>query len=119
MIPEIIKETENVFSGITEVIFKGIKGIILAFSFLIFSRFLDVVFGIYWLSNQNIFLIGIILFSFYSIFINYKKFNYYYLLGWIVGISIMLILNIITPSKALRYIVIPIIVLIIRKLFFP
>jgi len=118
MIPEIIRDTENVFSGIADVLFKGLKGTVLAFTFLIVSRFLDVVFGIYWLSNDNIFIIGILIFSFYYIFINHKKLTAYYLLGWIVGISAMLIFNMISAFKALTYIGVPILVMIIRRLLY-
>ncbi|MDD4049722.1 MAG: hypothetical protein PHX47_01815 [Candidatus ainarchaeum sp.] len=118
MIPEIIKDTEYVVSGVTDIFVKAITGIVLAFLFLIFSRYLDVVFGVYWLSNHYIFLFGIIIFSFYHIFVNYKQFTAYYLLGWILGIFGMVVINLITTSKALIYIAIPLVVLAIRRLLF-
>lgn len=118
MISEIFKDTEYVFSGITDIFYKAVKGLILSFLLLLISRFLDVVFGVYWITNEQLLIILILGVSFYHSFISYKKFTSFYIAGWVIGIYTMVFFNLIPSSKALIYILIPIVVLTIRKLIF-
>lgn len=113
---EIIKDTEYVVIGTTDIFLKALKGLLISFSFLIISRFLDLVFGFFWLTEQNIFIFLILGLSLYSSFIKYRKFTYFYIIGWGVGIFLMVSFNFIDSSKALIYISIPIIILTFRKL---
>ncbi len=116
MASEIVKDTEYVVSGVTDIFLKALKGFILSFLLIILSRFLDIVFGFSFLTNEQIIIIIVFGFSFYHSFIKYKKFTSFYIAGWIVGIYLLVFLNFIPSSKALVYILIPVIILTFRKL---
>ncbi len=118
MTSEIIQDIEYVFSGVTDIFLKALKGLILSFSLLIISRFLDIVFGVSWITNEQLLMVFILCFSFYHSFISYKKFTAFYVAGWVIGIYAMVFLNLIPSSNALVYILIPIVVITIRKLLF-
>ncbi len=116
MTSEIIKDTEEVVFGITDIFIKALKGLVLSFLLFFISRFLDIVFGFSYLTNERIIIILLLSFSFYHSFLSYKKFNAFYIAGWVVGIYTMVFLNFIDSSKALIYILIPIVIISIRKL---
>jgi hypothetical protein len=118
MTSKIIKDTEEVFFGVTDIFIKALKGLILSFILFFISRFLDVVFGFSYFTNEQIIILIILSFSFYHSFISYKKFNAFYIAGWIVGIYAMVFFDFIDSSKALIYILIPIVIISIRKLLF-
>lgn len=113
---EIIKDTEYVVLGTKDILIKALKGLIISFFLIILSRFLDIVFGFSWLNNDRILIIIILSLSLYHSFIKYKKFTYFYIIGWVIGIYLMVFLNFIDSSKALVYILIPIIIITIRRL---
>jgi hypothetical protein len=116
MTSEIIQDTEYVFIGTFDIIIKALKGIFLSFGLLILSRFLDVVFGFSYLTNEKILFLLVLIYSLYHSFISYKKFTGFYIAGWVIGIYSLVLLNFIPSSKALIYILIPIIIITIRKL---
>jgi len=118
MTSEIIETTEYAFSGVIDIVQKAIIGLALSFFLIIFTRYLDNVFGWYWLSNEYTIILGVIIVSSIYSFINYDKFNLSYTVGWIIGIYLLVFFNLIVSSKAIIYAFIPIIILLVKWLLF-
>jgi hypothetical protein len=118
MASEIIKDTEFAFSGVVDIIQKAIIGLILSFSLLLFTRYLDFVFGIYWFSNDYFIILFVIIVSTVHSFRNHNKFNVSYIIGWVIGIYGLVFFDLIPSSKAIIYVIIPIIIVAFKRLLY-
>ena len=113
---KIITESKNLAGGIEEVIFKSFKGLLISFSLPIITTFLEYTLNITWINNYFFFFSVIILINLIYVIKNYKKSNLYYIAGWTIGIGGLLILNLIDLEKAIIYLIIPIIIVVIKNL---
>jgi hypothetical protein len=115
---KIITESNNLIDGLTELIGKAIVGLLISFFLPIITRFLEYTLNITWINNNYFTFSIIIIINVLYIFKNYRQSNLFYITGWIIGIGILLILNIVDSSKAFIYILIPIIIIVIKNIFF-
>ncbi|MCK9292593.1 MAG: hypothetical protein WCY27_00650 [archaeon] len=114
---KIITESNNLFDGLSELVGKAIVGLLISFFLPITTRFIEYTLNITWVDNYYFTISITIIINVLYIFKNYRQSNLFYIAGWVIGISVLLMLNIIDGFKAFVYILIPIIIILIKNIF--